>query len=190
VPRRDVRHQIIVQRLDRLVRRTEEILDRFFEAGGVRQDSTQRDWLRKIARDFEVEVFPHVLVQVELSLLDQLHHRGRGEQFRNGTGPEESLFRDNWFSLLEIGKPVTLGEKNLAVFDDRHHGAGHVAILDLRIDQAVEEWFQINPRQFRRRRGGRGGLRDGSRWGDRRRRNQRRESRSLRRSCASQQEQR
>ena len=41
-----------------------------------------------IARNFEVQVLGDVGIEIELSLLDQLHDCRRGEQFRNRTGSE------------------------------------------------------------------------------------------------------
>ena len=62
---RHVRDQVIAMR-HRRPARAEQVLERFFEASGVREDAPERDRLREIARNLEVEVFGHIAVEIEL----------------------------------------------------------------------------------------------------------------------------
>jgi hypothetical protein len=46
----------------------------------VREDATERDRLRKSARNLEVEIIAHLAIEIELARLDELHHRDRREE--------------------------------------------------------------------------------------------------------------
>ena len=61
----------------------EQVLTSFFKARGVRHNVPQGDGLSERGWNLEIQVIVHVPVQIELALLDQLHHRGPGKELRN-----------------------------------------------------------------------------------------------------------
>src|SRR5690242_2540948 len=52
----------------------DEVLDLLLETRGVREQIFERNRFSKSLRNFKVDVFIYVLIQVEFSLFDQLHH--------------------------------------------------------------------------------------------------------------------
>jgi hypothetical protein len=89
----------------------------------------QGDGLAEGRRDLEVEVGVDVLVQVELALLDQLHHRGPGEQFGDRAGPKQRAVGIDQLLSFEVGVAIALLEEDLAVLDHHHHSAGDISSL-------------------------------------------------------------
>jgi len=59
----------------------EKIAGGFFVTGSVSEDIAKGDGFTESGRNREVEVLADVLVEIELSLLDELHDGGPGEEF-------------------------------------------------------------------------------------------------------------
>jgi len=68
----------------------------------VRHDLAHGDRRAERVGDFEIEIGVDVLIEVELALPDELHHRGPGEELRHRARAEERLVRDHRLALLEI----------------------------------------------------------------------------------------
>ena len=62
-------------------------------------------------RDAKIEIGVDIRVQVQLALLDELHHRRPGKGLADGTNPKDGLFRIDGNSILDIG--VAIGRGNL-----------------------------------------------------------------------------
>ena len=89
--------------------------------------------------DLEVEILLNVRVEVELALLDELHHRDVGEELGDRAGTEG---RDDGIDgrlLLEVGVTVALEDERLAVLIDGDGRAGNVVALELKREEAVEK---------------------------------------------------
>ena len=130
--------------------RNEQVLQRFFESGRVGKQSPKRDRFRISFWNREVEVIVDVAIEIEFALLDQLHHRGGGEQFRDRARAKQCLVRQHGLLRFEIGIAITLCEQDLSVFDYRDDGTGNVPGPQLRRNQCVEKSFEILFRERRR----------------------------------------
>jgi hypothetical protein len=104
----------------------------------------QGDRLGKCRRNLKVEVGVNADIQVQVALLDLLHHRRPGKELADRTDAEEGPFRIDGDALLDIGVAVALGEKELAILDHRNHSAGQVILLHLRGQVTVQEDFQFS----------------------------------------------
>ena len=82
--------------------------NRFIEAGGVGHEIAQGDGFAVARRNLEIQIAVDVCVEVELALLDQLHHRRPGEQLGNGSGPEKSALGIDRFAGRDVGVTITL----------------------------------------------------------------------------------
>ena len=112
-PIRDAEH-VIAQRLRRVV----ACIGRLLEARRVRQQIAQSDRLAERRRNLEIQVFVDIAIQVELALLDQLHHSRRSESLRDRCNAHDTapwIHRD---AGRDIGIPVALLEQHLALLDD------------------------------------------------------------------------
>ena len=64
----------------------EKIFDMLFEPRLMGHQAPQRDRHAAIrSRDAEIEIIAHVAIEIELALLDELHHRDSGEKLRDRT---------------------------------------------------------------------------------------------------------
>ena len=77
------RHPLFEQRFETRGLRIlgHDVLGLLFEAGHVLHEVSHRDRLAFPQRYLEVEILIHVRVEVDLALLDELHHRRPGEEF-------------------------------------------------------------------------------------------------------------
>jgi hypothetical protein len=53
------------------------------EAGGVLHEVAHRDRFSFAPRNLKIEVLIHVSIEIDLALLDELHHRGPSEELRH-----------------------------------------------------------------------------------------------------------
>ena len=119
--------EIGTQRQDRIGIKCDQILDRLFETSRVRHKLTHRDWLAVAGRDFEIEIFVDVRVEVDLALLNLLHHGRPGDQFRDRSWTEKRRCRVDRSSFSHIGIAIALGRDDLSVLHHRHHRAREIA---------------------------------------------------------------
>ena len=89
--------------------------------------------------DAKVEIGVDIRVQVQLSLLDELHHRRPGEQLADGANSKDRLFGVDRDALLEVGVAVAFGKEQLAVFDDGYGCTGDVILFHLLCKQLIQE---------------------------------------------------
>ena len=73
-----------------------------------------------------LEVGIDVGLQLHLSLLDQLHHRRRGEKFGHRGDLEKRFVRINRRLRIYISMAIALLEEDGAVLDHHEHDAGDV----------------------------------------------------------------
>ena len=111
-------------------------------------DVAQRGGLAKCWRNLEVEILVYVRVQIQLALLNLLHHRRPSERLRDGAWAEKRILRRHWRFLLGIGVAVAFLEENFSIFHDSDDGAGDVGLLNLLRHQPVEKRGKIGLGQF------------------------------------------
>ena len=90
-----------------------------------------------------LQIGVHVRIEIELALLDQLHHRGPGEQLRRRAWPEQRLFRIDRNAFLDVRVAVTLREQQSAVLDHRDRRARDGLGVELDGHGAVDELGQL-----------------------------------------------
>jgi hypothetical protein len=125
------------------------------EAGGVVHQVLERD--RPVVGRGDAErgqVFVHVCVQVQLPLLDLLHHGGPGEQLGDRGDPDLRGFRVERRAVFAVGQAVPLAEEDLAGADHRDHRPRHVIGRQGAGHLRVEEGRQLTggQRVYRRHR--------------------------------------
>ena len=113
----------------------------------MREQSSQGNRLGIGFWNREIKVLVYVAVEVELALLDQLHHCRRGKQFRDRARTKQCLISQHWFLRGDIGVAVTFCEKHLTVLNNRDDGTGDVSVLQLRRNQCVQKGFEVLPRE-------------------------------------------
>src|SRR5690606_40925171 len=117
-----------------------------FEARGVSNDIPQRDW--RVERFSNLEGFKiriDVRVQVELSLLDQLHYRHPGEELRNRPGAEQRLRGIDGNPGLDVLVAVSLLKNQLAPQGDSDSTGRAAVCLHHWPYQAVHKRLQGGP---------------------------------------------
>ncbi len=120
----------------------DQVADRLLEAAGVGHQPAQGDRAVGAFRNLEIEVGVDVLVEVELALADQLHHRRPGEQLADRAGPEDGVGGDRRL-LRHVRIAIALHQDRLAVLDHRHHRARDVAAAQSIGHEAVEPGLHI-----------------------------------------------
>ena len=111
-----------------------------FPAGGVRHEIADADRLPELVRDLEgLEIGVDVAVEIELSLLDELHDGGPGEELGGRANAEEALGRIDRNVLRNVLVAVALRIEHTTVLDDGDDGAGNVELFDVRLHDAVDE---------------------------------------------------
>ena len=124
-----------------------EVVQLFLEACGVRGEIAEGDGRIADAAwtgvDLEVEILLDVGVEIELALLDELHHRDVGEELGDRAGTEGGDDRIDGCLLLEVGVTVASQDKRLAVLVDGDGRAGDVIALQLKREEAVEKGGDI-----------------------------------------------
>jgi len=73
--------KVLIEGKEMLCVGDEKVAGGFFVTGSVSEDIAKSDWLAESGRNREVEILGDVLVEIELSLLDELHDGGPGEEF-------------------------------------------------------------------------------------------------------------
>ena len=89
--------------------------------------------------DLEVEILLNVGVQVELALLDELHHRDVGEELRDRSRTKRCDYRIDLRLLLEVRVAVALEDEWLPVLVNRNCCARDVVTLQLQREKPVEK---------------------------------------------------
>src|SRR6185312_15613264 len=84
-----------------------------------------------------------VAVEIELVLLDQLHHRGPGEQLRDRADPEQRRRGRHRRARFEVGMTVTAREQHLAILHHDDRAAGDVAARQHVRNHAAEERREV-----------------------------------------------
>ena len=137
--------------------RVAEIAQALVEAGAMREQLPQRGGLAERFGHGEIEVRVHVRVEVELALLDELHHGERSEQLadRRGTKERARIYRD---ALLDVREAVALHQNRRAVRDHDHDRARDVAPREFAQGDRVHE--RLDVRCSRRRPCARGDRRE------------------------------
>jgi hypothetical protein len=115
-----------------------------FQPDRVGEHVPERDRRGVGGGDLELgQVGVHVRVEIQLALLDELHHRRPGEELGDRPGPKEGLLRVHRRLVLHVRPAVALGEVELPVLDDGHGQSGHVVRLELASHEAVQEGLQL-----------------------------------------------
>src|SRR6185437_2628136 len=161
--RKDARGNVrleVVRKIGLRGRFRQQVARGVLEPRRVRHQVAQCDRLAEARRDLEIEVAVDVAVQVELVLLDQLHHRGPGEQLRDRADPEQRVCRRDRRAGLQVGIAVAVREQHLAVLHHHDRAAGDIAPRQHVRQQAAEECREIigSQRMRCRRWRGRGDL--------------------------------
>ena len=110
---------------------------------GVLHDVAQRDRLAVAVGHVEIDVFVDVGIQIELALLDELHHRRPRDKFRHRTRAEQREFRIDRFLRGDIGVAEAALGQDLSVLDDGDHGACEIAHAEREWHVAVEPGVDV-----------------------------------------------
>ena len=108
----------------------DQILQRFLETGRMGHQVTHGDGLAVIRRNLEIQIGIDVVVEVDLALFDELHHRRPGEQLGDRARPEQGGRRVDRRACGSIGVSVAFLHQHLPVFHHDHDGAGDIAARD------------------------------------------------------------
>ena len=93
--------------------------------------------LRKVLRDR--------VLQADLALLDERHHRGRRELLAEGAGLEDRV-GPHGHAVLDVGEAVALGLDHRAVIHDRHRHARDLLPRHLRAHELVPPGERVRVR--------------------------------------------
>ena len=116
----------------------DQMANRFLESGAVGHDVAQRNRLAVIRRNLEVEISIHILVEVEFSGFDLLHHCRPGEQFGNRTGAEHRGFAIDRLFGGEVGIAIAFFNDGLPVVHHDHRTTGNLSALQGIRHEAVQ----------------------------------------------------
>ncbi len=93
----------------------------------------------------------HVLidgrVEIELALLDQLHHRRFGEQLADRAGPEQRALGIHGPAFLDIVVAVALLQQDFAVLHDDDDASRDVTSLQFEVQKAIEPGLEVGARE-------------------------------------------
>ena len=156
-PLRHPAHQRLAQGHQVLGVGGEKILDRLLEARTMRHQIAHRDRLAVSGRNLEIEIGVDVGVEIDLVLLDKLHHRRPGKELGDGAGAEQCALRIDRRLRLHIGNAVTFFEQHRAVLHHHDFRARDVGARDRVRHEAIEPGAEIGCGQFMRRFGGHAG---------------------------------
>src|SRR6185503_6276288 len=83
------------------------------------------------------KVFTDLVVEIDLAVFDEHHHRGRRKLLSNRAGLKHRLrfYRD---LMLEIRESVAFDDQWLAIFDDGERHARDLLLLHLGLDEFVD----------------------------------------------------
>ena len=90
-------------------------------------DVAHRDRFSLASRNLKIEVLIYVSIQIDLDLLDELHHGGPREELRCRTDPEPGPLRIDRPTCRDIRVAISLLEEHSTVFHDNHHSPGDIA---------------------------------------------------------------
>jgi hypothetical protein len=76
--------------------------------------------------------------------IDQLHHRRRREDFRNGSDSPDRCFRNDAALLGNIGEPVTAGHQRTTILDEDETGARDPVTGQSRGHERVHQCQQLD----------------------------------------------
>ena len=140
---RQMFHQIASQRAHFFFRRHKQLADRFLKPRRMRHDVAHRE----ARRNLEVQILVDVMIQIELALLNHLHHARPDKQLRDRAWPKERRIRTHALLRRHVGIAVALLNNHPAILDHRHHGSSNAAPFNGRRNQSVKKGFQIGRRQ-------------------------------------------
>ena len=119
----------------------------FLESSGVSEKMPQRDVPREPPIDLHIHVGADVGVEVEFSLLDELHHRDRRGDLRDRPRAEQGPFRIHRLRFPTIGAGVGVAvapiRHHLTVVNDRHDRTRNLPIVQGCRDLPVQPGIQI-----------------------------------------------
>ncbi len=147
--------QVLFGRLGQLGVVADDVFQAFFEARAVVHQVAHGDRLVERRGNLEVQVVVDIAVQVDLALLDQLHHGHPGEQLGGGAGAHHARFRVHRDFRGNVGHAVAFLQQHLAVLDHDHDGAGDVAGLERVRNAAIKPGGEVGG--FKRLGAGRAG---------------------------------
>jgi hypothetical protein len=114
------------------------------EAGRVGQQVGEGDRLAERSRHFEVgQIVVDVAIELELPLLDELHHGRPHEELGDRADPKERAAGVDGTLRGDVGEAVALRQQDLAVAYHRHRRAGGRDALEIGGEPAVEERFEL-----------------------------------------------
>ena len=123
------------------------------EAAGVRHEVVQRDRLAECVRvrDRKIQVLRDVAVEIELALLDQLHHRRVRHELRDRARAKQRALRVDGPLGRDVGVTVTLLREHLAVLHYDDDAASDIADPHRVGHEAVEPRLDVGARELGRR---------------------------------------
>jgi len=141
---RHLRGKVLAQRLQ-IIRATRTGTGQFLiESAGMGEKMGDRNRISGIVIDLEFgEVLVDRSVQIDQSLLGQLHDGRRHEQLGDGAGPEKGLCSIDRSTLLDFCLTITLGQQDFAILNEDDNSAGAMRQLDLLSEKRIEEGFQF-----------------------------------------------
>ena len=118
----------------------------FLEAGRVCHQVGQRNRLRVGRGNLQCgQVIVDVAVKVQSALLDKLHDRSPGKQFRDRSRAEQGSVGTYGCQRLAVGITVALEVSHVPVTDECDAGPGDVIQEQLVGDDPVDEALQVLP---------------------------------------------
>src|SRR6267378_4242473 len=121
-----MRRQVLRDGTHVFLRAHKQVLDGLFQSGTVSHDVTEGGGLAECGRYFEVDVTVDVAIEIQFSLLYELHHTRPGKEFGNGARAKQRVFRRDGNLLFVIGVAVAFREERFAVLDYGDDSAGDV----------------------------------------------------------------
>jgi hypothetical protein len=127
----------------------DQVLEDILEPGPMGEEVTECHGPVASGGKGKVEVRRDVPVEVQVALLDQLHHRLTHEQFRDGSHAEAGSLRVDRPSRSDVRNAIALHEDGLAIPDHDHDGAGESRLRESAREIAVEPRLEVGRLQPR-----------------------------------------
>ena len=124
-----------------------QILQRLLEARRMRHQIAHRDRLAVARRNGEIQILVHVRIEIELALLDQLHHCRPQERLGDRARTKQCGCRIDLFIRRNVGVAIPSGHQNLAVLHHHNDRRRQIVLGQSVGKQAIEPCACIVRRQ-------------------------------------------
>ena len=123
------------------------ILGMLLEPRPMGHEAAKRDRHAAIRRrDVEIQIVVHIAIEIELALLDELHHRDPGKELRDRAGAYQRLIRGHRAPALDVGVAIAAGKQDAAILDHDRDRARDLQAGKLVRHQRIEKGREIGVR--------------------------------------------